>query len=125
MPLQIIVIAIVLVVSGCASVDSESYRAPPLVKGNWGANGWTPILKYAPEYPHAALRNNIEGWVLLEYSIEEDGTVSNVRVLDSYPPKIFDDVSIESVKKFRHKYVGRGDPKLVNGIQNVNYFEIE
>jgi vitamin B12 transporter len=47
-----------------------------------------PALKHyeTPDYPQLAKQNNLEGVVVLKLTIEADGTVSDVTVLDSSEP---------------------------------------
>src|SRR5690606_28276673 len=42
----------------------------------------TPYYKIRPKYPKAALLSGVEGWVLMEIDINENGEVENIRVLD-------------------------------------------
>ncbi|MEM6735155.1 MAG: energy transducer TonB [Bacteroidota bacterium] len=48
-----------------------------------GLNGWTKYLKENLKYPREARRNNITGRVFLEFVVEEDGSVTNIKVLRS------------------------------------------
>ena len=68
-----------------------------------------PIFKIEPRYPRKAARSKIEGWVKLEFTITESGTVSNPVVVDSSPRRTFDRSALQSIRKWRFK------PKLVDG----------
>ena len=48
-----------------------------------------PIVRINPIYPRDAAMNGIEGWVKLEFTITETGTVKSPKVVDSKPPRIF------------------------------------
>ena len=90
-----------------------------------------PMIKYeAPiepkNYPHEAYIKGIEGWVLVGYSISENGTPVEVKVVDAEPPNIFNQVAIENIKKWNFR------PKLVNaervkqsGLTKLYLFEIK
>lgn len=50
-------------------------------------------------WPEGARKDQIEGWVILVFDIEKDGTTSNIRVKDSYPLRYFDQSAITAVSK--------------------------
>ncbi|MBN4075351.1 energy transducer TonB [Gammaproteobacteria bacterium AH-315-E17] len=53
----------------------------------------------APEevfYPEEALENCIEGWVHLSYEFSSDNMATNIRVLDSDPPGVFEEAAISA-----------------------------
>ncbi len=52
----------------------------------------------AMEYPKAAKKKGIKGYVLLNLLIDKQGDVSKVRVLESVPERVFDSAAIEGVK---------------------------
>ncbi|MEM1081878.1 MAG: energy transducer TonB, partial [Pseudomonadota bacterium] len=68
-----------------------------------------PISSVAPQYPMDALRNNIEGYVTLQFTITEAGTVINPRVIDAHPRRVFDQAAIRAIVRWRFK------PRIVNG----------
>ncbi len=63
------------------------------------------IHREAPTYPIKALRQKIEGWVELDFVIQKDGTVKDVLVIGSEPDELFDQVSIEAIKKWKFDLV--------------------
>ncbi|HME41203.1 MAG TPA: TonB family protein [Steroidobacteraceae bacterium] len=54
-------------------------------------------------YPADALRRNVEGWVELAYVIAADGKVSQVKVLNSSPPGVFDASAVKTISRVRYK----------------------
>ena len=47
-------------------------------------------IKYvAPKYPRAAQRRGLSGWVDVVFTVDIDGTVSDISVRDSNPGDIF------------------------------------
>lgn len=70
---------------------------------------YLPIVKVAPIYPRRALTRGLEGWVLLEFTVTKLGTVTDIKVVDSDPPNIFDKAAVGAAAKFKYK------PKVVNG----------
>ena len=65
------------------------------------------ILDVAPVYPEAARAAGIQGMVILEATLDPEGTVSNLRVLRSVPD--LDQAAINAVRQWRY------DPVLLNG----------
>jgi protein TonB len=83
--------------------------------GNWSAGDGNaegdviPIVRIEPQFPREALVKGIEGWVIVEFTIEPDGTVSDPRVVDSNPRRIFDRNAIRAIYKWKFK------PRIVDG----------
>ncbi|MDH3893553.1 MAG: energy transducer TonB [Chromatiales bacterium] len=87
---------------------------------------YLPIVKVAPIYPRRALSRGIEGWVLLEFTVTRAGTVTDVRVLESEPPGIFDKAASEAASKFKYKpRVVDGEPIDVKGVPHKISFQLE
>lgn len=68
-----------------------------------------PVVQVAPQYPRAAKQSGLEGWVTMEVLIRPDGTVSNAKVMESDPPRIFDRAAISAMRKWKFR------PKIVDG----------
>ena len=68
-----------------------------------------PLVRVPPEYPLRAARMGISGWVLLEFTVTSRGSVTDVVVLDSEPPRTFDRVAERAVARFKYR------PKIENG----------
>lgn len=78
--------------------------------GDAGAEGdIIPIVRIEPQFPREALLKGINGWVEVEFTIEPDGSVSNPRVIDSQPPRIFDRNALRAIYKWKFK------PRIVDG----------
>jgi TonB family protein len=55
------------------------------------------------DYPEAALRKNIEGWVELSYGITAEGKVAKVKVLDASPAGVFEAAATRAISRVRYK----------------------
>ncbi|RRS09267.1 TonB family protein [Pseudoalteromonas sp. J010] len=55
-----------------------------------------------PEYPDEAVRQGIEGWVWLEFDIDQSGKATNIEVIDSYPRHVFTASLLNAVEKWRY-----------------------
>jgi len=70
-----------------------------------------PLVRIPPQYPRKAAMAKIEGWVKVEFTITEEGTVTNPRVLEAKPPRIFDREALRAILKWKFK------PKIVDGVR--------
>jgi protein TonB len=68
-----------------------------------------PLNTPDPLYPRRARKRGIEGWVKTGFTIEPDGSVSGIQILDSKPAGIFDSITRKTVSKWKFK------PQLLNG----------
>lgn len=68
-----------------------------------------PMYRTQPNYPMVALQRGLEGWVLLRYDVDTSGSLSNIRVMDSEPRRIFDKEAMRALKKWKFK------PALIDG----------
>jgi len=66
-------------------------------------SGLTTLVRIPPIYPIGAKNRGIEGWVKVRFIVNEDGSVSNINVVESKPKKIFDDAVLRSVSVWRFK----------------------
>lgn len=63
----------------------------------------TVLSRTPPQYPFSAARRKIEGWVKLSMLITATGAVKDVVVLDSSPPRVFDQAAIRAVYSWKFK----------------------
>jgi protein TonB len=68
----------------------------------------TRVNKLDVQYPVRALQSNIEGWVEIGYTVSPDGSVTNVKVLNATPPKVFEASAVRAVAKLRYQPVVQG-----------------
>jgi protein TonB len=65
------------------------------------------VERTPPEYPEIAVKARIQGTVILEATVDEDGRVQDVRVLRSLP--FLDQPAVDAVRRWRYS------PLLLNG----------
>ena len=68
-----------------------------------------PIMTVPPEYPNRAASQGVEGWVIVEFTVDELGRVRSPRVLDAQPSRFFDRSALNAVSRYKYK------PRVVNG----------
>lgn len=102
-----------------------------------GTADYQPLFKRPPTYPRSALVRNAEGWVLVEFAVDEMGFVREPKVIDSKLGEWVDGVSqsgivqsfehaaIAAAKRFRYapKFV-EGEPVAVDGVRNRIVFQM-
>jgi protein TonB len=69
-----------------------------------------PVVVIRPLYPREAAVSGTEGWVKVEFTITEIGTVKDPRVIDASPPRVFDREAIRAILKWKFK------PRVVEGV---------
>lgn len=69
-----------------------------------------PVVVIRPMYPREAAMTGTEGWVKVEFTITEAGTVKDPRVIDADPPRIFNREAIRAILKWKFK------PRVVEGV---------
>jgi len=80
----------------------------------------TPLVRFPPEYPARAVDNEVEGYVILRFTVTETGSVADPEVLRSEPPGIFDRAAIRAVLRWKYQ------PQLANGepISVISYTRV-
>lgn len=65
------------------------------------------INRKAPAYPKEAAHSGIFGYTVMKFLIDEQGHVSTVEVLGSFPDKTFNKVSVKAVKLWKYAATGQ------------------
>jgi protein TonB len=83
-----------------------------------------PIVKVQPNYPSAALRDGLEGSVVVEFTVTRTGSVADAHVVES-THRVFERAAIEAASKFRYRpRVVDSTPIEVHGVRNRISFEL-
>jgi periplasmic protein TonB len=69
-----------------------------------------PLVRIQPQYPRDAAMNQIEGWVTIEFTIDETGSVRSPRVVEARPPRVFDREAIRAILRWKFK------PRVIDGV---------
>ena len=90
-----------------------------------GAMEMLPILKADPKYPREAFTRGIEGYVILEYQVDESGRAVEPRVIEAVPRGTFDKAAIEAAKLYRYlPKIKDGLPVAVSRVRQRINFEL-
>jgi periplasmic protein TonB len=57
-----------------------------------------PVSSIRVHYPANALRNSLEGWVDVAFTVNADGTVGNVQVVGAEPRHVFDNAAVDAIR---------------------------
>lgn len=91
-----------------------------------GDGEYLPIVKVTPVYPRRALQRGIQGYVIVEFTVNKIGAVVDPFVVEANPEGIFDQAAMDAAKKFKYKpRVINGEAAAVSGVQNRITFKID
>lgn len=68
-----------------------------------------PLVRVQPQYPRRALERGIEGSIVVEFTVTEDGTVEDAQVIEANPAGYFEREALAAISKFKYK------PTVVDG----------
>ncbi len=101
---------------------------------------YLPIVKVQPQYPRRALSRGMTGWVIVEFTVNEQGQVKDPFVVENCgwiksarnngecfdnPNSVFDSAAMKAALKFKYKpKVIDGKPVETAGVQNKITFEL-
>ncbi len=106
-------------------IDVRANRGVGGVGFDVGDGDFLPIIKVAAIYPTRAAHRNLEGYVILEFTVTRTGSVQDVVVLESTSP-IFENSAVAAAYKYKYKpRVVDGEPVEVPGVVNQITFAIE
>ncbi len=95
-----------LVFAACSSLTGHEAQNRVLVPHE---GDMVPVRYVAPAYPAEARARNTAGWVLVEFTVSEEGIPEKIQVVDSEPDDLFDQAAIDATNQL--VYV----PKIKNG----------
>jgi len=108
-----------------ANIDAQADIAGNVFGGVTDGE-YLPIVKVQPVYPRRAAERGIEGYVLLEFTVTEAGTVEDPQVIEADPPGYFERAARQAALKFKYKpKVVNGTPVPVSGVRNLITFQLE
>jgi protein TonB len=93
------------------SVQSKPNQPASSLNSNLAASSSVVALqRVQPKYPMRAAKRRIEGWVKIEFTVSQAGTVTDAVVVAAEPAGVFDDAAMEAIIKWKFKQ------KIVNGV---------
>lgn len=108
---------------GDVAAARDSYRKSGLSAQECSLVDAVPIMRRsgasALDFPDEAKRWGFEGWVLVEFDIRPDGKTANQRAVAVYPPLIFRDAAVDTMKGARYTQTYRPEGGLGCGGEHV------
>ncbi|MBW3698118.1 energy transducer TonB [Vibrio sp. T187] len=90
------------------SIDGLAINAPTF--SDFGANQQAmPLYRVEPRYPAKALKRGAEGYVVMQFTIDETGRPVDVEVLEANPRRMFEREAVRALKKWKYQ------PKVIDG----------
>lgn len=85
-----------------------------------------PLVRINPDYPPRALSRGIEGWVQVQFTITETGSVTDAIVVDASPKGTFDDAAIKAILRWKYNPKVEGAVAVARkGVQTILRFQLE
>lgn len=92
--------------------DSSIYAKPNILAPDntpGSYQGLIVLLPIMPQYPIKQLNNKTEGWVKVEFLVNELGQATQIKVIDAQPKRVFNQATIRAIRKSKFK------PLVING----------
>lgn len=65
------------------------------------ANNLKPIKRVEPQYPPEAARSGTTGFVEVEFTVDAEGKVTSVSVVNAKPTRTFEQSAVRAVKQWK------------------------
>jgi len=82
------------------------------------------IARFQPIYPPQARTRKLEGMVMLEFIIMQDGSLRNIKVVSSQPGEIFDKAATQCIKRWRFSPGTKGGLLVTSRVRQKMVFKL-
>jgi len=69
---------------------------------------YLPIIRVAPQYPARAIESQVEGYVVVSFTVGTEGTTKNIQVIES-SHKMFERSAMKAAEKYKYR------PRIIDG----------
>ena len=104
------------VATSTAPVLSGNYHGQQQGAGIDAGDMLMPLQRIEPVYPYRAQQSGIEGFVTLRFSVNAEGGVQDVEVVEAKPKRQFERAAIQAINKWRYQPRPGATDKLVQVI---------
>lgn len=88
--------------------------------------GYMPLETTVPVYPRTALQREIEGEVIVRFTIAADGRVQEPQILYAQPQRVFERAVLTALREWRYKpQIINGNPVILLGVVETFTFQLE
>lgn len=85
-----------------------------------------PLVRVQAEYPDRARDEEIEGWVLVRFTIAADGGVTAPEVVEASPRRIFDRAALDAIRRWKYRPMMQGGRAVARpGVSVKLMFKLE
>ncbi|HHQ4886027.1 TPA: TonB family protein [Aeromonas veronii] len=104
------------VATSTAPALSGNYHGQQQGVGIGAGDMLMPLQRIEPVYPYRAQQSGIEGFVTLRFSVNAEGGVQDVEVIEAKPKRQFERAAIQAINKWRYQPRPGATDKLVQVI---------
>ena len=104
------------VATSTAPVLSGNYHGQQQGAGIGAGDMLMPLQRIEPVYPYRAQQSGIEGFVTFRFSVNAEGGVQDVEVVEARPKRQFERAAIQAINKWRYQPRPGATDKLVQVI---------
>ncbi|MGN5223566.1 TonB family protein [Aeromonas veronii] len=104
------------VATSTAPALSGNYHGQQQGVGIGAGDMLMPLQRIEPVYPYRAQQSGIEGFVTLRFSVNAEGGVQDVEVVEAKPKRQFERAAIQAINKWRYQPRPGATDKLVQVI---------
>ncbi|MBW3808101.1 TonB family protein [Aeromonas jandaei] len=104
------------VATSTAPALSGNYHGQQQGVGIGAGDMLMPLQRIEPVYPYRAQQSGIEGFVTLRFSVNPEGGVQDVEVIEAKPKRQFERAAIQAINKWRYQPRPGATDKLVQVI---------
>ncbi len=106
-------------------VDSTEITMARVAVPTVDVKGLLPERMVTPVYPRKAIDREIEGQVIVQFDIDQQGNVINPRVVSSQPSRIFDSAVLRALKQSKYRPMEiEGQPIKVKNVTETFSFKL-
>lgn len=68
-----------------------------------------PLYRVEPRYPSRAMKQGLEGYVVMSFTIDQQGRPTDINVIEANPRRVFEREAMQALRKWKYQ------PKVVDG----------